>query len=117
MSKGETQMEVTYQDRITNAGGAGYIGSLLAGELLHHGIIVTDFNDLLFGGDMRDINVSYEKFQPTLGIQASLMPDDGRRDVLHAIPTGLISTRLKSALPNYQYIVQYVPTLYVMSEA
>ena len=110
-------MGVTYQDHITNAGGAGYIGSLLAGELLHHGIIGTDFDDLLFGGDMCNITISYEKFQPTLGIHASLTPDDGRREVLHAIPTSLISTRLQSALPNYQYIVQYVPTLYVMSEA
>jgi nucleoside-diphosphate-sugar epimerase len=32
-------------------GGAGYIGSLLTGELPNRGYLVTVVNDLLFGGE------------------------------------------------------------------
>ena len=55
---------------------------------------------------MRDITVSYEKIQRELGFQTRLTPDDGIREVLHAIRTGLISNPHDQRYRNAQFIVQ-----------
>ena len=67
---------------------------------------VVTYKDMTFGGDMRDITVSYEKIQRELGFQTRLSPDDGIREVLHAIRTGLISDPHDQRYRNAQFIVQ-----------
>jgi len=64
------------------------------------------YKDMTFGGDMRDITVSYEKIQRELGFQSTLTPDDGVREVLHAIRSGLISNPQDQRYRNAQFIVQ-----------
>lgn len=67
---------------------------------------VVTYKDMTFGGDMRDITVSYEKIQRELGFQTRFTPDDGIREVLHAIRTGLISDPHDQRYRNAQFIVQ-----------
>lgn len=67
---------------------------------------VVTYKDMTFGGDMRDISVSYEKIQHELGFQTQCTPDDGIREVLHAIRTGLISDPHDARYRNAQFIVQ-----------
>jgi nucleoside-diphosphate-sugar epimerase len=67
---------------------------------------VVTYKDMTFGGDMRDITVSYEKIQRELGFQARCTPDDGIREVLHAIRTGLISDPYDPRYRNAQFIVR-----------
>ena len=64
------------------------------------------YKDMTFGGDMRDISVSYEKIQRELGFQTRCTPEDGIREVLHAIRTGLISNPQDQRYRNAQFIVQ-----------
>ena len=67
---------------------------------------VVTYKDMTFGGDMRDITVSYEKIHNELGFQTKLTPDDGVREVLHAIRSGLISNPHDQHYRNAQFIVQ-----------
>lgn len=67
---------------------------------------VVTYKDMTFGGDMRDITVSYEKIQRELGFQTRCTPDDGIREVLNAIRTGLISDPHNARYRNAQFIVQ-----------
>jgi nucleoside-diphosphate-sugar epimerase len=67
---------------------------------------VVTYKDMTFGGDMRDITVSYEKIQRELGFQTRCTPDDGIRDVYHAIRAGLISNPHDQRYRNAQFIVQ-----------
>ena len=64
------------------------------------------YKDMTFGGDMRDITVSYEKIQRELGFQSQLTPDDGVREVLNAIRSGLISNPYDIHYRNAHFIVQ-----------
>src|SRR5258706_1565429 len=48
------------------------------------------YKDLTFGGDMRDITVSFEKIRRELGFTATLTVDDGVREVLNTLRQGLI---------------------------
>ena len=67
---------------------------------------VVDYKDLTFGGDMRDITVSFEKIKRVLGFDTTLTVDDGIREVLHALKTGLIRNPLDERYRNAQFIVQ-----------
>jgi nucleoside-diphosphate-sugar epimerase len=67
---------------------------------------VVTYKDLTFGGDMRDITVSFEKIRRELGFQASLTADDGVREVVHALRTGLIRNPHDERYRNAQFIVQ-----------
>src|SRR5450759_3539731 len=67
---------------------------------------VVNYKDLTFGGDMRDITVSFEKIRRVLGFQASLTADDGVREVVHALRTGLIRNPHDERYRNAQFIVQ-----------
>jgi nucleoside-diphosphate-sugar epimerase len=67
---------------------------------------VVTYKDMTFGGDMRDITVSYEKIHHELGFTTTLTPDDGIREVLHAIRSGLISNPQNQRYRNAQFIVQ-----------
>ncbi|GAB4578800.1 MAG: NAD(P)-dependent oxidoreductase [Anaerolineales bacterium] len=65
-----------------------------------------EYKDLTFGGDMRDITVSFEKIQRELGYQTTLTVDDGIREVLHALQDGLIKEPKHLRYRNAQFIVQ-----------
>jgi len=64
------------------------------------------YKDLTFGGDMRDITVSFEKVRQQLGFEAQLSVDDGIRQVLHALQSGLIRNPQDERYRNAHFIVQ-----------
>ncbi len=64
------------------------------------------YKDLTFGGDMRDITVSFDKIQTQLGFETSYTVDDGVREVLNALQTGLIRNPGDQRYRNAQFIVQ-----------
>jgi hypothetical protein len=55
---------------------------------------------------MRDIAVSFEKVRRELGYKTQLSVDDGVREVLHALQTGLIKNPHDERFRNAQFIVQ-----------
>lgn len=65
-----------------------------------------EYKDLTFGGDMRDITVSFAKIKSVLGFETTLDVDDGIREVLFALKTGLIQTPTEARYRNAQFIVQ-----------
>ncbi|MCQ3937479.1 MAG: NAD(P)-dependent oxidoreductase [Chloroflexi bacterium] len=67
---------------------------------------VVEYKDLTFGGDMRDITVSFEKIRRVLGFETTLTVDDGVREVLFALKTGLIKDPTDDRYRNAQFIVQ-----------
>ena len=64
------------------------------------------YKDLSFGGDMRDITVSFEKIKTELGFETQLGVDDGVREILHALQTGLIQDPMDQRYRNAQIIEQ-----------
>ena len=64
------------------------------------------YKDMTFGGDMRDISVSFEKIRRELDFQALLTVDDGVREVLHALRSGLFRNPHDPMYRNAQFIVQ-----------
>ena len=67
---------------------------------------VVEYKDLTFGGDMRDITVSFEKIRTVLGFGTTLDVDDGVREVLFALKSGLIRNPIDDRYRNAQFIVQ-----------
>ncbi len=67
---------------------------------------VVEYKDLTFGGDMRDITVSFEKIKRVLGFETTLNVDDGVREVLFALKSGLIRNPTDDRYRNAQFIVQ-----------
>jgi nucleoside-diphosphate-sugar epimerase len=67
---------------------------------------VVEYKDLTFGGDMRDITVSFEKIKHVLGFETTLSVDDGVREVLFALKSGLIRNPTDDRYRNAQFIVQ-----------
>ncbi|MFH1184366.1 MAG: NAD(P)-dependent oxidoreductase [Chloroflexota bacterium] len=65
-----------------------------------------EYKDLTFGGDMRDITVSFSKIRRELGFETEFDVDDGIRDLLFALKTGLIRNPLDERYRNAQFIVQ-----------
>ena len=65
-----------------------------------------EYKDLTFGGDMRDITVSFQKIRRELGFDTTLTVDDGIREVLHVLKSGLIRNPLDENYRNAQFIVQ-----------
>ncbi len=65
-----------------------------------------NYKDLSFGGDMRDIHVSYDRLTNALGFTASLTVDDGIRELTQALKTGLISNPLDRRYRNADMIVK-----------
>ena len=68
--------------------------------------VVVLYKDMSFGGDMRDITVSFEKIKRVLGFNTTLIVDDGVREVLFALKTGLIKNPTDDRYRNAQFIVQ-----------
>jgi len=67
---------------------------------------VVDYKDLTFGGDMRDIAVSFEKIKRELGYETTLSVDDGIRELVFALKSGLIRNPHDEKYRNAQFIVQ-----------
>jgi nucleoside-diphosphate-sugar epimerase len=67
---------------------------------------VVTYKDLTFGGDMRDITVSFEKVRRVLGFKPALTVDDGVRELVHALRTGIIRDPHDERYRNAQFIVQ-----------
>jgi nucleoside-diphosphate-sugar epimerase len=67
---------------------------------------VVTYKDMTFGGDMRDITVSFEKVRTQLGFTTRYTAEDGVREVLYAIRTGLINNPQDGRYRNAQFIVQ-----------
>ena len=67
---------------------------------------VVEYKDLTFGGDMRDITVSFAKIKRVLGFETKLDVDDGIRDLLFALKSGLIKNPTDEKYRNAQFIVQ-----------
>jgi len=67
---------------------------------------VVRYKDLTFGGDMRDICVSFQKVHSELGFEIGLTVEDGVREVLNALRSGIISDPLDQRYRNAQFIVQ-----------
>jgi nucleoside-diphosphate-sugar epimerase len=67
---------------------------------------VVEHKDLTFGGDMRDITVSFEKVRRELGFETTLNVDDGVRELVHALKSGLIRNPHDEKYRNAQFIVQ-----------
>ena len=68
--------------------------------------VVVQYKDMSFGGDMRDITVSFEQIKRVLGFDTTLDVDDGVREVLFALKTGLIKNPTDDRYRNAQFIVQ-----------
>jgi len=67
---------------------------------------IVEYKNLTFGGDMRDITVSFEKIKRVLGFDTTLTVDDGVREVLFALKSGLIRNLTEDRYRNAQFIVQ-----------
>ena len=67
---------------------------------------VVDYKNLTFGGDMRDITVSFAKIKQVLGFETTLDVDDGIRELLFALKTGIIRNPTDEKYRNAQFIVQ-----------
>jgi nucleoside-diphosphate-sugar epimerase len=67
---------------------------------------VVEYKNLTFGGDMRDITVSFAKIKNMLGFDTTLDVDDGIRELLFALKTGLIRNPSDEKYRNAQFIVQ-----------
>jgi nucleoside-diphosphate-sugar epimerase len=67
---------------------------------------VVEYRDLTFGGDMRDISVSFSKIQEVLGFRAEYGVDEGIRDLLLALKSGMIRNPRDERYRNAQFIVQ-----------
>ena len=67
---------------------------------------VVEYKDLTFGGDMRDITVSFAKIKKVLGFNTTRDVDDGIRDLLFALKAGIIRNPTDEKYRNAQFIVQ-----------
>ena len=67
---------------------------------------IVEYKDLTFGGDMRDITVSFAKIKNVLGFGTTLDVDDGIRELLFALKSGIIRNPNDEKYRNAQFIVQ-----------
>jgi nucleoside-diphosphate-sugar epimerase len=67
---------------------------------------VVEYKDLTFGGDVRDITVSFAKIKQVLGFETTLDADDGIRELLSALKTGIIRNPTDEKYRNARFIVQ-----------
>ena len=71
----------------------------------HVGNVSVEQKDLSFGGDMRDVQVSFEKVRHTLGFAPKRSVEDGIVEVLIALETGLIPDATATRYQNHQFII------------
>jgi nucleoside-diphosphate-sugar epimerase len=67
---------------------------------------VVTYKDLTFGGDIRDISISFDKIRVGLGFAAEMTIDDGVREVVHTLRTGIIRNPQDEKYTNARFIVQ-----------
>ena len=67
---------------------------------------IVEYKDLTFGGDMRDITVSFARIKNVLGFETTLDVDDGIRELLFALKSGIIRNPTDGKYRNAQFIVQ-----------
>jgi len=67
---------------------------------------VVTYKNLTFGGDIRDITISFEKIRRSLGFTAEMTVDDGVREVVHTLRTGIIRNPQDEKYTNARFIVQ-----------
>lgn len=67
---------------------------------------VVTYKDMTFGGDMRDISVSFQKIRRELGFESKFTVEDGVREVIHALRYGLFSNPHDPKYRNAQFIVR-----------
>jgi nucleoside-diphosphate-sugar epimerase len=65
-----------------------------------------EYKDLSFGGDMRDIRVSFDKIHSCLGYRPRISVEQGIVEVRDALETGLIGDPSASRYRNAHFIVQ-----------
>lgn len=63
------------------------------------------YEDLTFGGDMRDFHVSFEKIREELGFETRFTVEDGVREVLNALRSGIIDNPKDQRYRNAKFIV------------
>jgi nucleoside-diphosphate-sugar epimerase len=63
------------------------------------------YKDLTFGGDMRDFHVSFEKIRVELGFETLFTVEDGVREVLNALRSGIIDNPKDQRYRNAKFIV------------
>ena len=63
------------------------------------------YKDLTFGGDMRDFHVSFDKIREILGFETHFTIEDGVREVLNALRTGIIDNPKDQRYRNAKFIV------------
>lgn len=68
--------------------------------------VEVQYKDLTFGGDMRDIRVSFAKIRDTLGFVPQIQVEDGIREVRDAIEQGLVGKPDDRRYRNAEFIVQ-----------
>jgi nucleoside-diphosphate-sugar epimerase len=64
------------------------------------------YKDLTFGGDMRDLNISCEKFIKTFDFELKMSVDEGIREILTAVQQGVIKDPSSNRFRNARFIVQ-----------
>ncbi len=67
---------------------------------------VVEYKNLTFGGDVRDITVSFAKIKQVLGFETTLDADDGIRELLQALKIGIIRNPTDEKYRNARFIVQ-----------
>ncbi len=65
-----------------------------------------NYQDITFGGDMRDINVSFKKVKNELNFETQYCVEDGIREVLAALQEGIIQEPDDPRYRNARFIVQ-----------
>jgi len=64
-----------------------------------------EYKDLTFGGDRRDISVSFEKIQKRLGFSAKTPVDEGIKELVNALRWGLIREPTHIRYRNAQFMI------------
>ena len=101
--------ESTVRNEVFNVGGSG--GNYTKREIIeliqkHVPGVTVEHRDLSFGGDMRDVKVSFQKIQHRLGFKLTRSVEDGILEVFDALESGLIPDPHASRYRNHQFIVQ-----------
>jgi nucleoside-diphosphate-sugar epimerase len=68
--------------------------------------VVVRYKDLSFGGDMRDIRVSFEKVKRVLDYHPQITVEQGVKEVYDTIQQGIIKEPLSTKYRNATFIVQ-----------
>jgi nucleoside-diphosphate-sugar epimerase len=68
--------------------------------------VEVEYKDLSFGGDMRDIRVSFEKIGRVLGYRTEFSVEEGIQELAQAILSGFLFDPGSGRNRNAQFIVQ-----------